>query len=109
EVSALLAQSGLNERRLALRADLPRFVLQGGALARVPMRAGALLVAPFWSRAGRLRMLAEPLVPRGGGEHESASAFVTRRLGREALEKIFEPLLASTFGCDPDLAPARAV
>ncbi|MBE7417538.1 MAG: hypothetical protein HS128_07220 [Ideonella sp.] len=47
EVGALLAQSGLNERRLALRADLPRFVLQGGALARVPMRAGALLVAPF--------------------------------------------------------------
>jgi len=109
EVAALLAQSGLASRKLSLPGNLPRFVMQRGALARVPMRAGALACAPFWSCRGRLRLLAEPLVPRGGHEDETASAFIERRLGREALDKIFEPFLASTFGCDPDRAQARAV
>ncbi|MCC6610346.1 MAG: protoporphyrinogen oxidase [Burkholderiales bacterium] len=109
EVTSFLARSGLEPKKQALPRGLPRLVVQHGALTRVPMRLGALAMASFWSTPGRLRLLAEPLVPRGHDEHETASAFVARRLGREALEKLFEPLLASTFGCDPDLAQAHAV
>lgn len=109
EVTAFIEQSGLASRKLALRSDAPRFVVQRGMLAQVPTRLGSLAFTPFWSHCGRLRLLAEPLIPRGGNEAETASAFVARRLGREALEKVFEPMLASTFGCDPDRAQARAV
>lgn len=109
EVTTFIEQSGLASGKLALGSDTPRFVVQRGMLAQVPTRLGSLAFTSFWSRGGRLRLLAEPLIPRGGDEAETASAFVTRRLGREALEKVFEPMLASTFGCDPDLAQARAV
>jgi len=109
EVTAFIEQSGLAPEKLALRSDAPRFVVQRGMLAQVPTRLGSQAFTPFWSGCGRLRLLAEPLIPRGGDEAETASAFVTRRLGCEALEKVFEPMLASTFGCDPDLAQARAV
>lgn len=109
EVAALFARCGLESRKLPMPRSLPRFVVQRSTLVRVPMRAGALLLAPLWSHRGRLRLLAEPLIPRGGDDKETVSAFVKRRLGSEALAKMFEPLVASTFGCDPDRAEARAV
>ncbi len=77
-----------------------------------PLPEGVMLMVPtaFWPIAlsrlitwpGKLRMGRELFIParRGGGD-ESLAGFVTRRLGRECLEKIAEPLVAGIHTSDP--------
>lgn len=108
-VTLLLEQTGLARKKIAVAPGAARYVVREGALVRVPMRLSGLLFGSLWSMRGRLRLLAEPWIPRGGHDDETVGAFVTRRLGREALEKAFEPFLACTFAADPERVNARAV
>ena len=65
------------------------YVLDDGQPVALPLGPGAFLRTPLLSTPGKLRMLLEPLMPRKGDDaDESLAAFVTRRLGREALERI---------------------
>ncbi len=74
---------------------------------------GVMLMVPtsFWPMAkshliswhGKLRMGIDVFVPkRKIMEDESLASFVTRRLGRECLEKIAEPLVAGIHTSNPD-------
>src|SRR5262249_45335512 len=56
-----------------------------------------------FSWAGKLRMAGDLVLPRRreGGD-ESLGAFVRRRLGREALERVVQPLAAGIYTADPD-------
>ncbi len=74
---------------------------------------GVMLMVPtsFWPMAkshliswpGKIRMGMEVFVPkRRFREDESLASFVTRRLGRECLEKIAEPLVAGIHTSNPD-------
>src|SRR5690606_29908066 len=50
---------------------------------------------------GKLRLALEPVIPpRRGEADESVAAFARRRLGREAAERLVEPLLSGIFGGD---------
>src|SRR6185503_15011161 len=51
---------------------------------------------------GKLRMLLEVLVPRGNGKDESLAAFVRRRLGRQALDRLVQPLVGGIYTSDPE-------
>src|SRR5205807_628243 len=51
---------------------------------------------------GKLRMALDLVLPRGAGGDESLGDFVRRRLGREALERIAQPLVAGIYTADPD-------
>lgn len=70
-----------------------------------PSSIGSILGTPLLSPAGRLRMLAEPFVPvrrpPSGDDDESLEAFVVRRLGREAFERLVQPLAAGIWTADP--------
>lgn len=74
----------------------------------IPTRLGPFLASPLLSWAGKLRIAAEFLVPPrapGGvaaGGDESLAAFVRRRLGREALARLAEPLLGHIYLADPE-------
>jgi oxygen-dependent protoporphyrinogen oxidase len=74
---------------------------------------GVMLMVPtsFWPVAksnliswpGKLRMGMELFMPkRISQDDESLASFVTRRLGRECLEKIAEPLVAGIHTSNPD-------
>ncbi|MDH4161566.1 MAG: protoporphyrinogen oxidase [Nitrospirota bacterium] len=74
---------------------------------------GVMLMVPtsFWPMAkssliswpGKLRMGMEMFMPRRRERgDESLASFVTRRLGRECLEKIAEPLVAGIHTSNPD-------
>jgi len=110
EVSRFIGAAGLNDAKVARSdyADGHRYVVDGGRLTAVPTTPLGLLRSPLWSWRGKLRLLSEPLRPRGGDVNESVSAFVTRRLGREFLDKALEPFVSGTLASDPDLANARA-
>jgi oxygen-dependent protoporphyrinogen oxidase len=46
-------------------------------------------------------MALDLVLPRGGDPDESLGAFVRRRLGREALERVAQPLVAGIYTADP--------
>lgn len=110
EVTELLGETGLALKKLRPDpgAGAARYLVHDGALVAAPMRLGAFLRTPLWSVRGKLRLLLEPWIPRGGSDTETVSAFITRRLGGEILETAFEPYLAGTLASDPDRTNARA-
>lgn len=67
-----------------------------------PGRIGSILTTPLLSPTGKLRMLAERFVPqRSSQADESLESFVVRRLGREAFERLVQPLAAGIWTADP--------
>lgn len=108
EVDQFLRTAGLEASKRARAPVAKRYVLDADRLAEVPSRLGDLFGTPLFSTAGKLRLLAEPFTPRSRNPHESVAEFVTRRLGREFLEKLFEPYVAGPLASDVDLAEARA-
>ncbi len=67
-----------------------------------PGRIGGILASPLLSPQGKARILAERFVPkRQSSEEESLEQFTTRRLGREAFERLVQPLAAGIWTADP--------
>ena len=76
--------------------------LPDGFLLMAPTRFWPLVTTPLFSWPGKLRMALDLVLPRGGGGgDESLSSFVTRRLGREALERVAQPLVGGIYTADP--------
>lgn len=80
-----------------------------GMVLAVPTRTGPLLASGLFSWPGALRMLAEPLVrSRSPEPDESVARFVRRRLGREAWERMADPLLGGIHAGDTEALSIRA-
>jgi oxygen-dependent protoporphyrinogen oxidase len=108
--SAVLRAHGLDASLVAAApASRERFVLCGGRLVAVPASAAAFATSSLLSARGKLRLLAEPLVRRGGAAGESAAAFAARRLGREATERLVGPFLTGVYAGDEARLDAEAV
>lgn len=93
------------------------FIVRRGGLVPVPQ--GFYLMAPgsLWpfvtTRAfgwpGKLRMALDLVLPRRSAPgDESLAAFVTRRLGREALERMAQPMVGGIYTADPQLLSMQA-
>jgi oxygen-dependent protoporphyrinogen oxidase len=85
------------------------YIVHEGRLERVPegfsLMAPTDLVemakSPIVSRRGKLRMLGDLVLPRGGSADESLESFVVRRLGREVFDRLAQPLVGGIYGADP--------
>jgi oxygen-dependent protoporphyrinogen oxidase len=86
-----------------------RSLFSGGRLEPVPTSLAAALRTPLLSPRGKLRALAEPLVPRGDPTGESAAEFVARRFGREVLDRLAAPFLVGVYAGDETQLGAEAV
>ena len=108
---ALCRRLGL-EDRLARTDDRYRkvFVWHAGRLHPLPdgwellapTRLAPFLSSRLFSWPGTLRMAFDLVLPRGIADDESLGAFVRRRLGREALARVAQPLVAGIYTADPD-------
>ena len=77
--------------------------LPEGFLLMAPTRVGSVLQSPLFSWSGKLRMALEPLIPRRSHDgDESLASFVRRRLGREVLERVAQPLIGGIYASDPE-------
>ncbi|MDE0342559.1 MAG: protoporphyrinogen oxidase [Deltaproteobacteria bacterium] len=77
--------------------------LPEGFLLMAPTRVGSVLRSPLFSWSGKLRMGLEPVIPRRSGDgDESLASFVRRRLGREVLERVAQPLIGGIYASDPE-------
>jgi protoporphyrinogen/coproporphyrinogen III oxidase len=76
--------------------------LPDGFQLLAPTAVGPFVTSSLFSLSGKLRMALDLVLPRGGGDDESLGAFVRRRLGTEALERVAQPLVAGIYTADPD-------
>jgi oxygen-dependent protoporphyrinogen oxidase len=108
----LCRRIGLADRLLPTNASKRRalIVRQGklhpvpeGFLLMAPGKMGPLLTTSLLSWRGKLRMLAECLIGRRytAGD-ESVAAFARRRLGREAYERLVQPLVGGIYTADAE-------
>lgn len=93
-----LARSRVERQQAARR----RYLVRGGRPWALGLSPAALLFSSYLSLGGRLRLIAEPLVPRGGHDGETIAAFVRRRFGRQFLDHVMEPLVGGLFAGDPE-------
>lgn len=111
--AAQLAQAlGLEEDLIGTNQEQKKlFVVNHGHLT--PMPDGVMLIIPtrfmpfittsLISWPGKIRMGMDIFIPRRKDDaDESLGNFIRRRLGREALEKIAEPLMAGIHVSDPE-------
>jgi oxygen-dependent protoporphyrinogen oxidase len=77
--------------------------LPDGLAMMVPTNLQAMLRTQLVSWPGKARMGMDLLLPaRGLDGDESLGAFISRRLGREAYEKLIEPLVSGIYAGDGD-------
>lgn len=108
----LAARLGIADRLIDTRMDGGgTFILRAGKLQPLPEGITLLVPAdlrsiartPLLSPWGKLRMALDYFIPpRRGDADESVGAFVRRRLGREAFERLAEPLLSGIYAGDAD-------
>jgi oxygen-dependent protoporphyrinogen oxidase len=107
----LARRIGLGDQLIPTRAEFRRtLVARAGRLVEIPegfsllapARLGPILRSPLFSPLGKLRMMLEPFIParREGGD-ESLASFVTRRVGREVLDRVAQPLAGGIYTADP--------
>lgn len=106
----LLPTSSLHKRAMVVRRGrlLP---VPEGFLLMAPTRWWPILTTPIFSIRGKLRMALEMVLPRRRmkqDEDESLTSFVTRRFGREALERLVQPLMSGVYTAVPETLSLRA-
>lgn len=103
-VEALVEELGLRDRLLVAPEDLPLYVYVSGALRRVPTTPAAFLATDLLTPSAKLRVLLEPLTGPAR-EGETVAEFATRKLGRQAYERLVAPLYGGIYGSDPAEMP----
>jgi oxygen-dependent protoporphyrinogen oxidase len=103
---------GLEERLLGTNDDRRKVYvlhkgrptsLPDGVLLIVPTKIKPFALSPLISPLGKLRMGLDLLIrPKMDGEDETLADFITRRLGKEALDKIAEPLMSGIYNAEAE-------
>ena len=77
------------------------YALPDGFMTMAPTKLYPMVTTPLLSPLGKLRCGLELLLPRRKSqEEESLAAFAKRRLGKEAFDRIIEPLVGGIYGGD---------
>jgi len=124
EAVALAKRLGLESQLIQTNEEYRRsFIVRRGRLRPVPegfqllapSRMWPFLTSDIFSVAGKMRMAADLFLPRkstnGTNDEsidESLASFVRRRLGREALERMAQPMVGGIYTADPETLSLRA-
>ncbi len=116
----LVKRLGLESHLIATNENHRRsFIVRQGRLRPVPRGFHLLAPAEFWpfvssdifSWHGKARIAMDLVLPRRnsrGDADESLAQFVRRRLGREALERMAQPMIGGIYTADPEKLSLRA-
>lgn len=97
----LLETNSENRRAMIVRNGRLHPVPAGFQLM-TPSQLWPLVTSPLLSLRGKLRVLGEWFVRRrDDSSDESLESFATRRLGREAYERLVQPLVGGIYTADP--------
>ncbi|MEJ2313790.1 MAG: protoporphyrinogen oxidase [Nitrospirota bacterium] len=98
ELASLLSLEPLRSSEAAKK----RFIVLGGKLNMLPESPPAFLTSGLMSVPGKLRIMLEPFIPRSKAEDETLADFARRRLGREAFEKLIDPMASGIYAGNPE-------
>jgi protoporphyrinogen/coproporphyrinogen III oxidase len=113
EAVTLVRRLGLDAELIGVEAPARRALVwhagrgipaPAGFRLLAPGRLGPILTTPLLSLRGRLRLLAERFVASrrtAADQDESLESFVVRRLGREAFDRLVQPLASGIWTADP--------
>lgn len=97
----LVATDDANRRSFVVR-DGRLLPVPEGFLLMAPGRLLSVLTSPILSWKGKLRLLLDLVLPRRTDDgDESLASFTRRRLGREALDRLVQPLVGGIYTADP--------
>ncbi|PKM42465.1 MAG: protoporphyrinogen oxidase [Firmicutes bacterium HGW-Firmicutes-8] len=102
---------GSNEasKRTFVYADGRLNKLPDGLMGLVPTKLIPFALSSLISWPGKIRMAFDLVIPQKKEDSdETLGSFVTRRLGKEALDKIAEPLIGGIHAGDPDQMSLKA-
>ena len=114
----LIKELGIEDQvQDTVEANRQALIAKGNKL--IPVPPGLYLMAPgkiwpfIWSPivswSGKFRMLLDLVLPRSKNDHdESLADFVRRRLGKQALERIAQPMVGGIYTADPEQLSLRA-
>ncbi|HEY0386638.1 MAG TPA: protoporphyrinogen oxidase, partial [Pyrinomonadaceae bacterium] len=122
EAIRLIERLGLSSHLIETNESHRRsFIVRKGRLLPVPEGFQLLAPSSFWpfittgifSWAGKARMALDLVLPRRaaaatGVDDESLAQFVRRRLGREALERMAQPMVGGIYTADPERLSLRS-
>lgn len=98
----LIDAAGLGSEVItASEAAKHRFVVRAGRAREVKPNPARMVTGGILSLAGAVRLLAEPFIrPRREAGDESVFDFASRRIGREAAERLVAPMMLGIFAGD---------
>ncbi|MFW6160791.1 MAG: protoporphyrinogen oxidase, partial [Acidobacteriota bacterium] len=106
----LCGELGISEKLLpADESSRRRYILLNGKLILVPEKPGQFLKSEIMSFKGKIRLFCEGLIKKGEAEKdETIAEFGRRRIGREAVENLLDPMVTGIFAGDPESLSLRA-
>jgi oxygen-dependent protoporphyrinogen oxidase len=95
----LIRELGIRDRLVASSDTArKRFLFIGGALHQIPLSPPGFLGTRILPMSAKLRFALEPFIKkRTADSDESVAAFVARRFGRLAVERMFDPLMSGIY------------
>jgi len=98
----LVTELGLDRERIeASAAAARRYIFSKGRLHLVPAAPAAALGFTALTPAGRLRLVAEPLLAGRMSREESVHAFASRHIGEEAARVVMGSFVRGVYAGDP--------
>ncbi len=85
-----------------------RYILKRGKLVEVPLNPFDFIKSPILSPYGKLRILFEFFKGKGDKDDETVRDFVIRRLGKEAYERLIDPMVSGIYAGNPEKMEMRA-
>jgi oxygen-dependent protoporphyrinogen oxidase len=87
-----------------------RYLHRGRVLHRIATHPCGFLLSDYLSLGGRLRLLAEPLLPvKLDDREETVAEFVSRRFGTEFAHRVMDPLAGGLFAGTAETLSMKAV
>ena len=103
KVARILEELGMLDRSIDANPEASlRFIIRSGKVVSLPHSLSSFFSSPFLSPLGKLRLLLEPFIPKGKKEDESVAGFISRRLGKEALDFAGNPFLSGVYAAKPE-------
>lgn len=99
-LEVLVAELGLEAELVYAPKSLPLYVYADGALREVPFSLRSLVTGNLLTWRGKLRLLGEPLMGRPRAD-ETVGTLLTRKLGKEAYDRLTGPLYGGLYASDP--------
>jgi oxygen-dependent protoporphyrinogen oxidase len=100
DLSALVGELGIAREVVYAPEGLSLFVYADGALREVSFSAWSVLAGDLLTWRGKLRLALEPFTA-GPRDDERVATLLTRKLGREAYERLVGPLYGGLYASDP--------